>query len=333
MDELKDLVTFKPNKMLPVHRWFYYKEAFSKQLVDLVLREFNPKCVLDPFCGSGTTLLACRQSGINSTGLDTNPIALVASRAKTMDYDTKHLSQEIRSVISAKVSMKECGNGIKQYFDAKSLGRLVFYRSLANEKYYKDFFLLALANSAYECSKVVRDGYALKQKKKSFIPIKASFERNLKLMERDLKRISLSGKSEVIEMDSRDMKLPRKFDAVITSPPYMGIIDYTKAYAIENFVAGKPIIKWIDDENYAKDIEKVFLNLADVCKKDARVAWVTWDGFVDGGVVDVIDQTLSIAESVGFSLDDVWTARTKPALVDRTEKVGSLREVVIFLRV
>ena len=39
--------------------------------------------VLDPFCGSGTTLLESQKKGISSIGIDLNPIACLISRVKT----------------------------------------------------------------------------------------------------------------------------------------------------------------------------------------------------------------------------------------------------------
>src|SRR5713226_3285774 len=39
--------------------------------------------ILDPFAGSGTTLLEAQRSGLNFVGLDLNPIAVLISRVKT----------------------------------------------------------------------------------------------------------------------------------------------------------------------------------------------------------------------------------------------------------
>src|SRR4051812_46436349 len=44
----------------PVHRWFYYKEAFSPKLIGVLLEELGPvtpRRVLDPFAGVATTQL------------------------------------------------------------------------------------------------------------------------------------------------------------------------------------------------------------------------------------------------------------------------------------
>ena len=82
-----------PNKDLAVYNWYYYKEGFSRELVMRLLDMFSPQGkVLDPFCGVGTTLLACRERGIPSEGMDVHPVSVFASRVKLADYDTLSLS-------------------------------------------------------------------------------------------------------------------------------------------------------------------------------------------------------------------------------------------------
>jgi DNA methylase len=51
------------------------------QLLDIFHR-FSPGPVLDPFCGSGTTLLECQARGIPSVGIDLNPIATLIASVK-----------------------------------------------------------------------------------------------------------------------------------------------------------------------------------------------------------------------------------------------------------
>ena len=49
--EWHELVTFMPNKKTPIYNWFYYKEGFSKEFVDILLDRFGIKSgqtVLDP---------------------------------------------------------------------------------------------------------------------------------------------------------------------------------------------------------------------------------------------------------------------------------------------
>ncbi len=87
-----ELATFTPNRKLPVYNWFYYKEGFARGFVWQMVDRFKPNgTVLDPFCGSGTTLLACAEKGIPSVGCDLQPAALLASWVKTHDYNIEQL--------------------------------------------------------------------------------------------------------------------------------------------------------------------------------------------------------------------------------------------------
>lgn len=58
--------------------------------------------VLDPFCGSGTTLVECQRRGIPSIGIDLNPIACLISRVKTSEYPTGLEASAIRVVEQAR---------------------------------------------------------------------------------------------------------------------------------------------------------------------------------------------------------------------------------------
>ncbi len=49
--------------------------------------------VLDPFCGSGTTLLEARRRGLPTTGIDLNPIACLISRVRTQAWKPAEASR------------------------------------------------------------------------------------------------------------------------------------------------------------------------------------------------------------------------------------------------
>jgi len=69
-----------------VHSWYRFVLAFSDQLVTSMLAKFQIELgatVLDPFVGTGTTLVECQKSGINGIGLDANPLTAFVSRVKT----------------------------------------------------------------------------------------------------------------------------------------------------------------------------------------------------------------------------------------------------------
>lgn len=70
----------------PAHDWYRFVLSFPPHLVRTYLRQFGvgpEHIVLDPFCGTGTTLVECKKLGIPSVGVEANPWACFASRTKT----------------------------------------------------------------------------------------------------------------------------------------------------------------------------------------------------------------------------------------------------------
>ncbi|MBC8448875.1 MAG: DNA methyltransferase [Chloroflexi bacterium] len=69
-----------------VHGWYRFVLSYPDHLVSQMINEFGIRrehTVLDPFVGTGTTLVECKKSGISSVGIDANPVSAFASRVKT----------------------------------------------------------------------------------------------------------------------------------------------------------------------------------------------------------------------------------------------------------
>jgi DNA modification methylase len=70
----------------PVHGWYRFVLSYPPHLVRQYLNRFgltSDNCVLDPFCGTGTTLVEAKKNSIPSVGCDAHPFAALASRVKT----------------------------------------------------------------------------------------------------------------------------------------------------------------------------------------------------------------------------------------------------------
>lgn len=54
--------------------------------------------VLDPFCGSGTTILEARLLGHCAIGIDINPLAVLISKVKTTPLDEIDLELAVKTI-------------------------------------------------------------------------------------------------------------------------------------------------------------------------------------------------------------------------------------------
>lgn len=104
-----DHLTFKGNIKHSRHGWLRLTPAFSVHLVNALLdHSVRPNdYVLDPFCGTGTTALACAERGIRCDTSDINPFLLWLAQAKCSAFtpsDIASFRESSRTVAQAIVA-------------------------------------------------------------------------------------------------------------------------------------------------------------------------------------------------------------------------------------
>jgi len=361
------LLTFNPNKHLPIYNWFYFKEGFSRDLVLMLLdimhvRE-NEK-VLDPCCGGGTTLLACREMGLKSLGFDVLPITVFASTVKLSDYNVNVLKEYRKKITGAKFvkpDVSDVPNFVKRFFSNYALEDIYFLREEINKhvknEMEKRFFMLALVNAAIRCSYIKKDGAVLKIRKRKVPSLRYVYNRMLNKMIHDL--YSNIGKTDAFVGygDCRGLPLDDEcIDVIITSPPYLNKTEYTKIFGIEHFLIsdfykpdfqrffgletyGKVELDFLDEtldltktaKFYLKDLSLMFKELLRVCKDNARVAIIIGDALVKGKILDMLSIASDIASYHGFRVSRITIANKRIATTPKRKKIGVLKEGIIFL--
>ncbi|MEM2948720.1 MAG: hypothetical protein QXD51_03470 [Candidatus Anstonellales archaeon] len=370
--ELGKYFTFDPSKSKPIYNWFYYKEAFSPELVFYFIKKFNPNKILDPFCGIGTTLLAAKEKNIPAFGMDISPLAVFVSRVKTEFYtesDCKEGEKILHRFFEDRfVPSFEWGFELfspKKFFPPRNYNDIVFIREKIEEienKKIQNLFLLALLSIIPQCGLFIKDGGVLRfAKEKRAMPAKEAFRRKVKRMLKEA-RGTRPGKVFVSEGDARFMEFEEEFDGIITSPPYLNNIDYTKVYGLElslltmdegitkrireksfrSFITketkASEILPEVEEYSalpillaYFEDSKKVFENFYKVLKKGGRAAYVVGNAVIHETYIPVDEILCRIAEKMGFETEIVvglerW-ADVRPARIKTRESVVLLEKI------
>src|SRR5258708_31266 len=88
---------------LPIHGWYRFVLSYPPHLVRQYMTAFGltkSDLLLDPFCGTGTTLVEARKHGLPSVGGDAHPFAALVSRVKTnWALDPKLLKHHLSRIL------------------------------------------------------------------------------------------------------------------------------------------------------------------------------------------------------------------------------------------
>ncbi|MBN1169499.1 hypothetical protein JXA56_00595 [Candidatus Micrarchaeota archaeon] len=238
---LGTLMTFELSRKKPVHGWFWYKEGYAPEIVKRAIAN-DTKKIVDPFCGVGTTLLAAKENRIDSAGVDASPLAVFASKVKTDDYSGKDM-ELVKKFLAKDTRLEESGGWEFELFDPRAAFPKRNYnqilglrRAIENEEpRVRNLLLLALLSILPQASIVLKDGGVLKiRKDKRALPAKEIFKRKVKRMIRDLENAPKGHVPDVYLGDARALDIEGdSADLVVTSPPYLNNIDYSKVYGLE----------------------------------------------------------------------------------------------------
>lgn len=131
-DKYHNLVNFSTNATVPYHQWFKYREGFSGELITELISMSGAlpgECIIDPFCGSGTTNVVAILNGYHTLGLDVNPMSAFIANAKVSHYScndvntTKKYLQKLSTFTDC--NFKEFYEDIRKYFCERNFSELV----------------------------------------------------------------------------------------------------------------------------------------------------------------------------------------------------------------
>lgn len=89
-------VNYSDDLKKPFQRWYRYKEGFSIELVKRLIKEqvmSEKGTILDPFAGSGSTLIGANELGYKGIGFEVNPFSYFLSDVKLKNYTYEEIEQ------------------------------------------------------------------------------------------------------------------------------------------------------------------------------------------------------------------------------------------------
>jgi DNA methylase len=231
-----------------VHRLHPYLGKFIPQLVETLLeRYFQPgQHVLDPFAGSGTTLVQALECGLDATGVDVAGFNCLLMNVKTEAYNPFALERDLRAAHAriGEASAERPSGYIRRWYAPAAARELLSFRTLVDEYEHADVLRVILARAARSARRTTHfdldfprtpqlEPYWCHKHRRTCRPVEtaAQFLRRYTLdtLERlkEFARVRSKGRSaNVIHGDIRTEALSDTFDGVLTSPPYPGLIDY-----------------------------------------------------------------------------------------------------------
>jgi hypothetical protein len=244
-----------------VHRLHPYLGKFVPQLVErFLVRHFRPgQRVLDPFAGSGTTLVECTTFGADSVGVDVSAFNVLLSAVKTARYDADAVERDLTAVLeaagdaAAEPGGVPPGDYLRAWYHPDALDQLLRYRdSLCRRAEHPDLARVVLSRAArsarqtthfeldfprapqtgpYQCRKHARVCAPTKEAAKFLRRYTLDTIRRV----REYAALRADVRAEVLHADARCVDYGLRLDGLITSPPYPGRIDYHEQhrYAFE----------------------------------------------------------------------------------------------------
>lgn len=247
-----------------IHNWYRFVLSFPPHVVRDYLASFGAQpgqAVLDPFCGTGTTMIEAKKLGLNAVGVEAIPVThLMCSTKTSWSVDTGALlqhamrvaklaerrikmSRKLKTLPEEKVELllERCISPLPLH---KTLTLLETIRDCEDSKFL-NYELVALAKTAVATASNLHFGpeVGVRGYKKDASVIEAWLQ-EVQTIARDIESLSPAAKKAKAKIHLADARNilkvipPQSIDFVFTSPPYPNEKDYTRTTRLESVLLG-----------------------------------------------------------------------------------------------
>ncbi|MDR2154763.1 MAG: site-specific DNA-methyltransferase [Burkholderiaceae bacterium] len=309
---------------LLIHDWYRFVLSYPPHLVQSYLRRFDigvKKCVLDPFCGTGTTLVECKKYGISSVGIEANPVVHLMAETKTRwDVDATALINHADTIAKeAFLRVKKHGGNLKTLTEEQH--DLIIKDSISPVPLHKALILLEVMDEFHDARFINYEKTAfakqlvfafsnlkfgpevgVNKKKKADVDVIDIWLEQVKEMAENMAFFGRrKNASSIVHLaDSRDVGItlqPNSIDAVITSPPYPNEKDYSRTTRLESVLLG-----FISSKKDLRAHKERLLrsNTRNVYASDTDEKWIANNGRVLELAASIERKRIELEKNSGF---------------------------------
>jgi DNA modification methylase len=265
IDELESLDwEFKRYRQTGINNMHWFPASFIPQIPSLLISRLSRvgDTVLDPFCGSGTTLIEAVRVGRVAVGIDSNPLACLISKVKTTFIEPETLKSTVTRFLKGieestdeSVITPDFPNRDRWFHSStlQELSRIFTLIGREQENAIKVFLLICFSSILKKCcsqqdhytyvadNMFSKDGAEIRYMNAintfSLVVLKnldslLEFYEEVGLQEHEPQNLLSQCKIINGNAKSIDFLQDESIDLVVTSPPYAGVTDYTTGHRL-----------------------------------------------------------------------------------------------------
>ena len=319
----------------PAHDWYRFVLSFPPHLVRDYAQRFGlgaDSRVLDPFCGTGTTLVEAKKLGVPSCGLEAVPVSRLAASTK-VDWtpDPDSLLQHAELVAEKALAMlatdgisddpaTSAPRGIRLRTLPSASAKLLLKDSISALPLHKVLVLRDALDGEYDSAFSDHERLALARilpmevgnlrfgpevglgTVKHDAPVVSVWLERVRTMCADLRQLRLLAATPAVAhgADARtvdQLLQPNSVDAVITSPPYPNEKDYSRTVRLESVLLG-----YLSSRSDLQAMKKglVRSNTRGVYRDDEDDAWIRDDSEVERIAAAIEARRIELGKDSGF---------------------------------
>lgn len=328
-----------------MHAIHPYPAKFPGWLAKILLLRRAPKgsVILDPFCGSGTTLLESNMLGMHAVGVDVNALSCLISKVKATPLGRVQISQIgklTRQLEHVAIPVSSCWladaeqkiPALRHWFQDNVAAETAMLTARINEVEdiaVRDFLRVSLSAIIVRASnqesdtryaainKSIQDGGVIR------LFLKKVTE-NIERVQKDSVHMTCASVG-VHNADSRDLSFlsDESFDLVLTSPPYANSYDYYLYHKFRclwlgldfKFAQSKEIGSRREfsslkrsPHKWQEDMLLCLREIYRVLKPGGAAFLIVGDSVIAGQKIPGDELTMGLAKKAGFAVDGVWSA-------------------------